>query len=389
MTLAEFIRRHLDEIVGHSVRFARSIEPLANTRIDVDVLRDHLPMILRAIALDLEQPQTRGEGITKSEGGATAGIGETAAQTHGLMRAESGLSVAQLVAEYRVLRSVVIRLWTDQETTLSAEATHDLIRFNEAIDQAIAESVAFHGAEVDRWRNTLLATISHDLRGPLQVISMSAEVLSSVIPSDGALTPTVSRLTRSAERLGALLDTLLDYNRTKLGAGMKIVRAHVDLNASCRLELELLRAGLPNVQIDFSSEGPAVGNFDVSRVREALANLVSNAAQYRTPGTPVQVVLKCDSDAVVLSVVNEAPAIEPAVLQTLFEPLRRHDNASQNASRRNLGIGLFIVREIARAHGGDAFARTDDGKVVFSMRLPRSSPDVASAPSRAEIGARA
>ena len=395
MRLSEFIRQCSDEILGHSVRFARSLEPLANARVDVDVLRNHLPMILRAIASDLEQPQTRTEAITKSEGAATAGIGESAAQTHGQLRAESGLSVAQLVAEYRVLRAVVIRLWTDRETALPAQSFSDLIRFNEAIDQAIAESVDFHSAEVERWRNTLLAMISHDLRGPVQAISMTLITLSTAIAGDSPLAPVSDRMTRSVQRLGALLDTLLDYNRAQLGAGMKIVRSHVDLKESCRSELEMIRTGLPtNVQIDFFSEGSSAGVFDASRVREALANLVSNAVQYRTPGTPVQVFLTGESDAVQLSVVNEGPDIEPAMLQKFFQPLRHREHSSHGAMRSNLGIGLFIVREIARAHGGDAIAHTRGGKVVFSMRLPRSaveshSPDMkAGAQPRTKTGVR-
>ena len=131
MRLSDFIRHSVEEIVAHSVRFAESLGPLSDAGIDVTVLRDHLPLVLRAIALDLDRSQTPTEGITKSEGGAPAIPGETAAQTHGRLRAESGLSVGQVVAEYRVLRAVIIRLWSEEERGLPEAGISELVRFNE------------------------------------------------------------------------------------------------------------------------------------------------------------------------------------------------------------------------------------------------------------------
>lgn len=158
------------------MEFAARIPALSGSNITLEILRDHLPLILEDIAEDLRRPQTRDESILKSQGhGAQLG-GETAAQRHGKFRAVSGLSVNELVAEFRVLRAAVLRLWS--ESCAPNEFTaEDVMRFNEAIDQAVAESVAFFHAEVEHWRALLLGVVGHDLRGPLNGVLLAAEVL--------------------------------------------------------------------------------------------------------------------------------------------------------------------------------------------------------------------
>lgn len=370
MTLSDFIRGASAEIVAKAVEFAQTLPALSNRAIDVAVLSNHLPYVLDAIALDLERPQTQAESIAKSEGAAPAATSETAAQTHGRLRAEVGLSVAQVVAEYRVLRAVVVRLWSDVGRVSDAASMADLIRFNEAIDQAIAESVAFHVAEVDRWRNTLLAVIGHDLRTPLSTITMATSALTR-LAGDGPFAVHAGLLQRGSVRLTALLDSLLEYNNARLGNAMVLRRVAVDLNEAIASEVELLRSALPDVAIAYEPTGSLVGEFDENRVREALTNLVSNAAQYRVAGTPVRISATGLADDVVLTVSNQGNPIAPEILETYFEPLRRREIGQPHGARRNLGIGLFIVREIAHAHGGTVSAEAAGGTVSFALRLPK------------------
>ena len=368
MTLSDFIRQSSDSIIDHAVVFARSLEPLSNPSIDIEVLQNHLPLVLEAIALDLEQPQTEAEAIRKSEGRAAAPSLESPAQSHGRLRAGTGLSIAEVVSEYRVLRAVIVRLWVNWEEKPHGEDLVDILRFNEAIDQAIAESVACHTREVARWRDMMLAVVSHDLRGPMQAVLGTTEVLST--KASELYAPYVGAITRSVQRLTGLLDSLLDYSRVRLGAGLSLERRTVDLAAACEAEIELLRAAHP-ASIEYSAAGPAVGQFDAGRIREALANLVSNAVQYRSSGSAVRVILEGNTNDVYLAVINEGEVIPPEVLQTLFEPMRRRQTATRDRPRRNLGIGLFVVREIAKAHGGDVAAVASNGEITFSMLLPK------------------
>lgn len=379
MTLSEFIREQSARIIDASIAFARTIPNLASPRLDVEVLRDHLPNILETIAADLESPQTRAEGIAKAEGRGPAPATETPAQSHGRARADGGLSVDQLVSEYRVLRASVGRLWVDSHPALDAAAAAELVRFHEAIDQAIAESIDFHSKEVDRWRAMLLAVVGHDLREPLNTIMMTTDVLSGSV-AGGPHAQAVSILKRGSERLRALLDSLLEYSNARLGSQIPLRRSEVDLDLACRREIDLLRSAFPTAVLEVKAHGSLKGWFDESRVRQALSNLVSNAVQYRTPDTPIEVDLAGDANAVTIVVRNEAPAIEQQVLDSLFEPLRRRDS-THGGQRRNFGLGLFIVKEIALAHGGTADAESKDGKVAFCFTLPRAKDPQAPTPA--------
>lgn len=367
MRLAEFIDQQRPQIVAESVKYAAEIPVLSGEALAT--LRDHLPRVLEAIARDLEQPQTRAQSISKSKGLGPEAASETAAETHGVLRARSGLTVEQLVAEYRVLRSSVLRLWAEAQGR-GPHSLDDTLRFNEAVDQAVAESVAFFAEEHQRWRSIFLGVLGHDLRGPLNAMLLTAEVLSRTSQQDEP-SGSAKILLRNGRHMQTLLDSLLEYSRSELGVGMAVNRRSVDLAQLCRDEVEMLRTALPGSRIDLAVQGDASGQFDGARVREALANLVFNAAQHGSPGQPAAVLLTGHAKEVELRVENDSEAIPDEVLQNLFEPLRRH--ATTQDAGRNLGLGLFIVREIARAHGGDVTVAMADGRVSFRMVLPKAA----------------
>jgi signal transduction histidine kinase len=180
-----------------------------------------------------------------------------------------------------------------------------------------------------------------------------------------------NRLIRSGKRMNELLDSLLDYSRTSLGMGLRVVRKHCDLTPAIKEEIDILRAALPSVFIDLRASGSATGHFDLSRIREAVSNLVINAAKYGATGGVVRVALTELPDQLQFSVENEGQTIEASALEAMFEPLRRGAAGRDTEDRTSLGLGLFIVREIAKAHGGEVFAKSTDGCTVFTLRLPR------------------
>ena len=138
MRLAEFIPGAMQDILSKWEAFAATLLP-ASAGMTSLALRDHAQQILEAVAADLSDAQTREEQSEKSMGRApvVAGAPETAAQTHAVLRARSGFDINQLVAEYRALRASVLRLWMD-DSPLDETGVEDIVRFNEAIDQAIA-----------------------------------------------------------------------------------------------------------------------------------------------------------------------------------------------------------------------------------------------------------
>ncbi|MET1116998.1 MAG: HAMP domain-containing sensor histidine kinase [Comamonas sp.] len=329
-------------------------------------LRDHLPEVLEAISADLRSPQSRTESIVKSHGGAPEGSSQTSAQIHGLTRAQDGIDIEQLIAEFRALRSSVLRLWADDHP-MEPDAIEDIMRFNEAIDQAVAESVKFYAEERERWRSIFLGVLGHDLRGPLHAISLTVGVMRLQ-----AITPVhqTALLTRGVGRMKALLDTLLEYSRSSLGLGMALQRASVDLAVVCAEEVELQRAAHPDVQIDYTAHGPAEGAFDASWVREALGNLISNAIKHGDAGEPITVKVEGEAGAVRVWVEN-AGELQPDDIEQLYEPLRRGKSNSDRPDRTHLGLGLFIVQQVAQAHGGEITGSCAQQRVRFTLELPK------------------
>jgi signal transduction histidine kinase len=372
MRLADFIEHNIEAIVSEAERFAAGQLPAA-AHLDSEALRDHIPMMLQAIAADLRTHQTPDDALRKSLG-ERDGASETAAQTHALLRAKGGFGIEQMVAEYRALRACVLRLWMATHPPLDENALGDMVRFNEAIDQGIAESVASFTIEIDRWRQVFLGVLGHDLRGPLNSLILTTELLSRMGTRE-PLNDYTERLLRSGKRMKNLLDDLLDYNRSSLGLGIHIKRAPTDLAAACAEEVEILRSSLPGQQIDFMAQGLLHGDYDASRLREVIDNLVRNAAKYALQG-PIRVRLTGDAQEVSLSVENAGEPMTPKQFASFFEPLRRGNrpSASEHDERASLGLGLFIVREIARAHGGEVHAESIQGMTVFRVDLPVSLP---------------
>jgi hypothetical protein len=149
MRLAEFIDANQERILEPFDSFAQRQAPAADG-VDAKTLRDHARQILDAISADIRETQTPQEASEKSMGEAPVSLGHrlTAAEMHGALRQELGFDINQTVSEYRALRASVTRLWLESRPQLGKPAIDDLVRFNEAIDQAVAESVRFFFLEL-------------------------------------------------------------------------------------------------------------------------------------------------------------------------------------------------------------------------------------------------
>jgi hypothetical protein len=371
MRLGDFIERDMQAILSEWETFAAAQLPAA-ADMDSLALRDHAEQLLRAIVKDISSPQSDEEQEQKSKDRAARPIEtrNTEAETHALLRAQSGFTLNQLGAEYRSLRASVLRLWT-KACEPSAIDPQDVSRFNEAIDQAVAESVAFFSAQIENERNLFLGMLGHDMRSPLQVIQLTATYLSQLdVGADVATC--AARLSKSARSLKALLDDLLDFNRTKLGLGITITPAAVDLAEAFSAELEQLRVANPGRSIGLEVAGDVSGVWDINRLNQLLGNVVVNALKYGASSSPVRIVLNGLAVEVTFSVHNQGPKIAQSVLAQIFEPLKRGiDHQLVAGSDGSMGLGLYIAREIAIAHHGDISAKSDENETVFTVRLPR------------------
>src|SRR5215210_68246 len=235
MRLAAFILANREPILAEWETFARTCAP-AGHAMDIAALRDHAGAMLTVIAADLGEPQTRLAQSEKSKGRAPEGDPAvvTAAGEHGAGRADSGFTVDQMVAEYRALRASVIRLWTKAEGALETGDIEDLTRFNEAIDQSLAESVESFNQNVEEAKETFLAILGHDLRTPLGAIRTSAEFMLEANELKDPHRTLVARIADSARRSVTMVGDLLDFTRSRLGGGIPVVRSETEMGAVVR-----------------------------------------------------------------------------------------------------------------------------------------------------------
>ena len=369
MRLSTFILEDMSAILAQWDAFAAAQLPAA-AHMDSRALRDHARQILEAVAKDLTVPQTVEQQAAKSRGQAPRPFDapETAAETHALLRAKSGFDIRQLAAEYRALRASVLYLW---QAAVEPGQLHlqDMIRFNEAIDQALAESIGFFNDQVEQARNLLLGMVGHDMRTPLQTIQLTASYLAA-LNAGAKVSDAAQLLINSGGRIKSLLDDLVDVNRSNLGLGIHVVASDVDAAGLFADELKLLRAAYPTRRLELEVSGDARGVWDGSRLQQLLGNLVVNAITYGAQDAAVRVVMFPRGPDLGFEVRNAGAAIEPASLIEIFNPLTRGGQAGGDA--RHFGLGLHIAYEIVAAHGGEIEARSDPEETVFAVRLPRS-----------------
>jgi hypothetical protein len=375
MKLSHFIKTQIDSIVAHWEDFASTLPAgKSMTRL---ALRDHGREILMTIAAEMERPASDQERAAQA-GDITAASqpAGTAAAEHGGLRQMAGFDLVQLFAEFRALRSSVMLYWKRSE---GASASHDsldqIMLFNEGMDKALAESVQRYSSEVAASRDMFLAVLGHDLRGPLSGINMSTRLLAKPDLDDEARQKAAARIKRASAEMGGLITDLLEYTRTRLGAGMPMEMSDCDLGAVCEDALEAIRTGFPEQQFVQTLSGELTLQGDAPRLRQALSNLLANAVQHGDRGAPITLSAAGEADALVLTVGNAGESIAEDALLVIFEPLVRAPSTaaqSQERSKTSLGLGLFIVREIVLGHGGTIEVQsTAEIGTVFTLRLPR------------------
>ena len=372
MRLADFISSNSEQILAEWVEFAATCGPAGRT-IELSGLRDHAVEMLNDIASDLRQPQTPAEQEEKSKGNAPEDAGETAAEVHGAGRAESGFTLDEMVSEYRALRASVIRLWSRGCGSLDADDLVDLTRFNEAIDQALAESVRRYTQDLDHSKEMFLAILGHDLRSPLGAIVMSSQFMLDT----GELTePHLTLMTRigsAARRMNSLVGDLLDLTRSRLGSGVPIVRKSMDMGNAARDAVDEMIAAHPDSLLQYQSSGDLRGEWDCARVSQVMANLLSNAVQHGAQKSPITTVVRPERGGVEIRVHNFGPPIPLSDRQGLFSPLKRLHRGDPAPVSNNLGLGLYIAERIVVAHGGtiDVESSREQG-TSFIVHLPTS-----------------
>ena len=376
MRLAQFITENLEQILVEWEAFASSLLAPGQTMTSL-ALRDHARQILQAVAEDIETNQTDLEQAYKSQGFVPiAEATHTAAMTHGALRHLAGFDLRQLAAEFRALRASVLRLWLKRGAQ-DATAFYQMTRFNESIDQALAESIANYSDEVARSRDTFLAILGHDLRDPLSAIGNSSLYLGApgLLPA-GAPLEAVRRINRSAAKMSAMIRDLLEYTRTRLGRAIPISPKAASMEEICSLALDEIRAAYPERAFRLETSGNLKGRFDSERLQQVLSNLLSNAVRHGEPNHPITLAATGAPDHITVQVKNLGQPIPADQLQVIFNPLVQIPSAlvgADGSASNSLGLGLYIAHQIVAMHGGTIVAESShQAGTVFSARLPRS-----------------
>jgi len=376
MRLAQFIIDNMESILLEWEAFAASLLPPGQTMTRL-ALRDHARQILLAIAEDIETNQTALEQGYKSKGFVPiAESAQTAAMTHGALRYLAGFDLRQLAAEFRALRASVLRLWLKRGAD-DPSALYQMTRFNESIDQALAESIVNYSDEVARSRDTFLAILGHDLRSPLGAIANSSLYLGSpgVLPAGAAL-DAVRRIDRSAARMASMIKDLLEYTRTRLGRAIPIAPEADSMEKICRIAVDEIRAAHPEREFQLDTKGALEGHFDRERFQQVLSNLLNNAVQHGARTHPITLSAHGEPDEITVQVKNLGRPIPPDQLVAIFNPLVQIplEQADEDAGLSSgLGLGLYIAHEIVAMHGGTLVAKSSDQEgTVFRASLPRT-----------------
>jgi signal transduction histidine kinase len=369
--LPQFITENVKPIVKEWEAFARTLTPSA-TGMTPLALRDHIHQILEFIVTDIESAQTSSEQTRKSQGRKERSLAQSAAEIHAALRLAGGFDIGQMASEYRALRASVIKLWGKTNLPMDAGDVTDLIRFNESIDQELAESVSHYTYEVARSKDLLLGILGHDLRNPVQSIMFSGEILRRGT-LDKFQIKLVDQVVGGADRVNELINSLLDVTRSRFGAGPAITRSPMDLGLVGAQVVDELRVLDPTREILVDVLGNLKGTWDKPRVGQVFSNLIGNALQYGSHDAPVSISIRGDDQAVDIIVHNRGTPIPASALKTIFSPLKRLNSGDHSRDEfANLGLGLFITAEAVEAHGGSIKVTSSDNEgTTFAVRLPR------------------
>ena len=376
MRLADFILNNRTAILAEWEAFAKTCSPASGT-MGLVALSDHASEMLTVIAEDLKTPQGASEQSEKSKGRGPAldNDDRTAAEKHGTGRAESGFTLDQMVAEYRALRASVVRLWSKEQGDVSAEDMDDLTRFNEAIDQSLAESITRFTQDLDKSKEMFLAILGHDLRNPIAAVMTSAKfMLETEELREPHLTLT-TRVVSAATRMNHMVGALLDFTRSRLGGGIPISPAPMNMGKVVHDVVDEISAAHPGRPIHINARGSLKGEWDCARMTQVLTNLISNALEHGSDRTIVNVDVEGDEREVTVAVHNRGPAIPEDQLDGIFNAMKRPGLvATASGPSANLGLGLYIADQIVRAHRGRIEVESSEQQgTTFTARLPRKS----------------
>ncbi|MBV9890113.1 MAG: HAMP domain-containing histidine kinase [Rhizobacter sp.] len=360
MSLRRFLHESLDDILAEWEKEGGLPSTGQTAR------RLHFGKVLRAVADEMNR---------MSASAATAAAAAAAALAEDAPHRADGESphahVGQLVDDYASLRASVLRQWRQKHPAPTAADLDELVHFNEAMDRSLAELSATFSPTQSQPDALFLGVLNHELRTLVASILMSGQVLTHRATPGSPEAKAAQRILRSCEQLRQTLDALSDFTKVRLGSQLDIERVPGDMGVLCRQALDEYGRVDRDRKVRLSSDGDLRGEWDAARVREAIRGLIANAARFASRGSPVTIVVAGGAaDEVKVTVHGDGTPIDLDTLRTIFDPIARVE--SENATYAGLGLGLFIVRKVVDAHGGQVSVDASEAQgTTFTVVLPR------------------
>lgn len=262
----------------------------------------------------------------------------------------------------------------ERELLNARKIAENLLREKTAAETALqqAQHELSHAYEKAQRRalfaEQMVAIVSHDLKNPLTAINMASDMLARGERSTKEA-KLLGHISQSANRAERMIADLLDFALARVGSGIAISPSSQDLHAFVSRSVEELRVAFPKATLMHQSFGSGYAPLDADRVQQIIGNLVANSVAYGDLKQPITITSRLEDDQAVVSVQNHGPVIPEALIAVLFEPMTRGTETASDV--RSVGLGLFIVREIAKAHNGDVSVSSNqrDG-TVFSVYFP-------------------
>ncbi len=358
--LTAFIRQHrsaiMDEWLSRAVKLpnAQTLAPPA--------LWDHVPNILDRLADAIERRDETEAAL------------ENLPEQHASLRFRQGYDLRQVIAEYRLLREVIMQMYAEGgDRSADPRSNMQLLTvLHEQLDHAIGEAVDHYALERDHARDKFVAILGHDLRDPLNtVVFQASALLERAGELDAKSVTAIGRIAASGNRMERMIRDLLDFARGHLGGRFTIVPTAFDARAFLASRVQEIadahpdrdvRCGAPSASGDFHVE------WDADRISQVITNLVHNALAHGHD--PVVVEPDDEGEHVSITVRNDGE-IPSDLLPRLFDAFSTDRSEKAHGG---LGLGLYIVQQIAHAHGGEVVANSDGGATTVRVRLPRTTP---------------
>lgn len=238
------------------------------------------------------------------------------------------------------------------------------------VTEAVRERSRAHDRAL--FAEQMMAIVSHDLRNPLSAIVMGAHVVGMGDDLPAQKARALARVVSSAQRARRLIDELLDFTLARVGRGLSVNRLPVDLHALAGKVVDELAPAFPGRDLKHRVIGTGPCRADADRIAQLVGNLVANAMTYGAAGSDVTVNSWLAANTAGLTVHNDGEPIPADLLTAIFEPMVR--GTPENSSARSVGLGLFIVRAIADAHGGVVTVRsTAEAGTSFEFSFPATA----------------